>query len=154
DDGTQRLVTLATPLSIATTSVDACGQIVDATQTLAQVVFRPSGAPKRGTPQGVGIGTITTTEGCSPRTTSYGSPGDPGTTVSRLDMTLRPSMLDIAGGTQLAGMSETRLRGLAGQNAIRQDVAYFITSSQIFFGDTGGSYLLGQSNGWSLQLFG
>jgi hypothetical protein len=80
DDGTQRVITLATPISHTVTQVDCTyenefPQRIDVTR----IVLRPTtGTSKRGTSQVVEIGTTTDLGGCTPGlVTSFGAPTDP-----------------------------------------------------------------------------
>ncbi len=154
DDGTQRLVTLATPITLSTDTFDDCGQAITQTNTLNQLVFRPvSGTAKKGTAQVVEIGTITNVGGCAPGTTPYGAPTDAGTTTSLLDMTLRASIADLGPGAQLAGMSETTAAAVDYPSTLVEQVVTFGPGTVTFNG-TGDVVSKSKSNGWIVLDFG
>lgn len=148
DNGTQRVITLASPISVTSDNFDACNQEVTQVTTTTQLVFRPAGAPKKGTAQVVSIGTITTIGGCAPGTVPFGSPTDAGTTVSRLDMSLRPATTDLA-NAQLAGMSETAMSGANDSGSFVQQVALFDGGGNVSsFVETGDFVSSTNVNGW------
>ena len=153
DDGTQRLVTLSSPISETFPYVDICGNTVNQTTTLDQVVFRPvSGTPRSGTAQVVEIGTITNDAGCEAGTTPFGSPTDAGVTTTLLDMTLRASTADLGPGAQLAGMTETSLATLDFGYQAAQQIASFGTGN-LRFADTGDVVPATVVDGWYVLSF-
>ena len=148
DDGTQRVVTLATPISEVLDTFDSCGDEVTQTTTTTQLVFRPAGAPKKGTAQFVPIGTVTTVGGCAPGTVPFGSTSDAGTTLSRLDMTLRPSTADLA-NAQLAGPGETPMAGASDSNGFVAQIAVFDGAANLSsFVESGDFVTSTNVNGW------
>jgi len=107
DDGTQKVITLAQPLSETWLySYDACGTVYARSAT-RQVVVRdlPDGVT-----QTVEIGERTQIGGCQDgEVTPYGSVTDEGTSMKRLSMSARPSMSDVQPGLEIAGFSEDHL---------------------------------------------
>jgi hypothetical protein len=156
DDGTQRVITLAAPISYMTTQVDCnfeneFDQRVDVTQ----IVIRPTtGTAKRGASQVVEIGTTTDLGGCTPGlVTPFGSPTDPGLAANYVDMNLRPSLDDLAPGVQLAGMSETPATPVNDATQLVAQVATFGTGT-LTFADTGDVVTTSMSDGWIVADFG
>jgi len=154
DDGTQRLVTLATPIAESGPMSDPCEANFTQTITLDQLVFRPTGGTaRRGTAQVVSIGTITNSGGCSPGTTSYGSPTDAGVATTLLDMTLRPSTADLD-GARLAGMSSQSLAGLDYAFQVPAQVASFdATAAFARFDGSTAEVPVSHSSGWLVLSF-
>ena len=153
DDGTQRIVTLATPISESDDAADTCGEEVTQITTTTQLVFRPAGAPKKGTAQVVPIGTVTTVGGCAPGTVPFGSPTDAGTTLSRLDMSLRASTADLP-NAQLAGLSETPMDGVATATLLVQQVALFDAGGNVSSFVESGDFVSSTTvNGWIVVSF-
>ncbi len=104
DDGTQKLITLAAPLSVTYANLDDCGLDIQQRSDTRQVVVRDLAG---GVSQVVEIGTVTNIGGCQDGlVTPFGAPTDPGTSLNRLAMTARPPVNDLVPGTQLAGFSE------------------------------------------------
>ena len=105
DDGVQRVLTVATPLSVTFDSVDCNGNLFQQRNDTTQIVFRRgTGTDRRGTNQVVEIGTTTDLGGCTPGlVTPYGSLTDPGTTYNNLSLAARPPITDLVPGAQLAG---------------------------------------------------
>jgi len=107
DDGTQKVITLAQPLSETWLySSDDCGTVYARSAT-RQVVVRdlPDGVT-----QTVEIGERTQIGGCNDgEVTPYGSLTDEGASMKRLSMSARPSMSDVQPGLEIAGFSEDHL---------------------------------------------
>jgi hypothetical protein len=150
DDGTQRLVTLSTPITWSGQYLDICGNTVNQTTALKQFVFRPvSGTARRGSAQVVDIGTVTNDSGCEAGTTPFGSPSDPGTATTLLDMSLRPSTSELVPGAKLAGMSEVSLTVPAFPPA--QVVTF--GSGNVSFDDTHDTAATSAVDGWIVLSF-
>jgi hypothetical protein len=149
DDGTQRVLTLAAPISQTVTALDCNYELFLQRMDVTQVVFRPqTGTAKRGTSQLVEIGTTTDLGGCTPGlVTPFGSPTDPGTATNHLDMNARPSLDDLGAGAQLAGMSETPASADNNPVLLVVQVATF-GDGALTFADTGDVVPASTSNGW------
>jgi hypothetical protein len=156
DDGTQRVITLATPISYTTTQYD-CNFVNEFDQRVdvTQIVIRPTtGTAKRGASQVVEIGTTTDLGGCTPGlVTPFGSPTDPGLATNHLDMSVRPSLDDLAPGVQLAGMSETPANAVNDATQLVAQVATF-GAGTLTFADTGDVVTTATSKGWIVADFG
>lgn len=153
DDGTQRLVTLTTPISETVPYFDMCGNTVNQTTSLQQLVFRPvSGTARRGSAQVVEIGVVTIDAGCEAGSTPYGSPSDAGTATTLLDMSLRPSISDLTPGTKLAGMAEASIDGLDSAFQVPAQVVTF-GSGNVSFDDTHDIVGTNVANGWTVLFF-
>jgi hypothetical protein len=156
DNGTQRVVTLTTPISQTITQVDCTGEVLfDQRVDVMQIVFRPtSGTTRRGTSEVVQMGTTTDLGGCTPGlVTPFGSPTDPGSTTNHLDMNARPSLDDLAPGVQLAGMSETPATADNDPTQLVAQIATFGAGSLTFV-DTGDVVPTSMSDGWIVADFG
>lgn len=118
DDGTQKLISLTSPISVTVDSVDDCGEAIQQRTDLRQLVVRDLAG---GAAQVVEIGVVVNIGGCQDGlTVPYGSPTDPGLGLSRLAMAARPSVADLTPGTQVAGFSEDVM--LPGELSVAEDV--------------------------------
>lgn len=139
DNGSQKLVTLDTPLSqqFIAGYLDSCDQQPTIRHDLLQVVYRTvSGTARRGSAQIVDIGTDTVLDGCDAgQVTPFGSPSDEGYTESYLAMSERPAVGDLVDGVQLAGFSEGLFGGPGQVPAV--DIITLLPGQQIRFETTG-----------------
>ncbi len=133
DDGTQKVITLAQPLSETWLySYDDCGTVYARSAT-RQVVVRD--LPDSVT-QTVQIGERTQIGGCNDgEITPYGSLTDEGTSMKRLSMSARPSMSDVQPGLEIAGFSEDHLA--FAELYFAQDVVWLDFNGRARFRKTG-----------------
>ncbi|MEK8029374.1 hypothetical protein AACH06_00960 [Ideonella sp. DXS29W] len=132
DDGTQKLITLATPLSETWLyTYDDCGTVY-AKSAVRQLVVRdlPGGLA-----QTVPIGEYTQIGGCHEgEVTPFGSVTDEGAGMNRLAMNARPAMDDLQFGLEIAGFSEDHLA--FAETTYAQDVVTFL-DNRVRFRATG-----------------
>ncbi len=132
DDGTQRLLTLATPLTeTGLYTYDECGTVY-AKWATRQLVVRdlPDGQA-----QTVQIGDFTQIGGCHDgEVTPFGSATDEGLGMKRLAMNARPAMDDLQYGLEIAGFSEDHLD--FAETSYAQDVVTFL-DNRVRFRATG-----------------
>lgn len=128
DDGTQKVITLDSPLSTTFTNYDDCSEEIQQRQDVNQVVVRDLTG---GVSQLVDVGTITNIGGCQDGlVTPFGSLTDEGISLKRLAMTARPPVTDLVPGTQIAGFSEDVK--LPGELDVAQDVVTMQTGNVQF----------------------
>lgn len=155
DDGTLRVLTLATPIETTQDTFDCNGLPMTQTVDLRQVAVRHvSGGLHEGSAQLVEIGSTTDQGGCTPGlVTPYGSVDDAGTTTSYLDMARRPGTEDLRHGATLAGMSDTDPAGVADSTQL---VARIVTFGHhaLTFADSGASVPRDIVDGWFVLDFG
>jgi hypothetical protein len=154
-DGTQRLVTLDTPISVTIPAVDCNGLPMSQLVAINQVVFRKvSGGALEGMAQVVEIGNIIDIDGCTPGlVTPFGSPTDPGVDTDFLDMTQRAPITDLVPGTSIAGMSEDAFDPVTGVLTERVQVTTFKTG-RVTFDSTLHTYDTNNNDGWIVVDYG
>lgn len=128
NDGTQKVVTLTSPISYSFTNWDECGEEIQQRSDTNQVVVRDHTG---GVTEFVEIGTITNVGGCQDGlSVPFGSLTDEGTSLHRLAMTARPPVTDLIPGTQIAGFSEDVM--LPGEFDVAQDVVTMQSDNVLF----------------------
>lgn len=136
-DGTQKVVTLDSPISFTYETGDDCGDGILQRQDTNQVVVRDLAGMVS---QMVEIGTITNIGGCHDGlVTPFGNLDDPGTSMNRVAMTARPPVTDLVPGVQLAGYSEEIPPGIY-DAMFTSDVATFQAGGLLKFQATGNVY--------------
>jgi hypothetical protein len=108
DNGTQKLLTLTTPVSLIQDNYDCNGNLFQQQYDFKQFVFRPTGGNQRkGSTQVVEIGTITDLGGCTPGNVQhFGSHDAHGTNVEAYNFAARASEGDLVPGAQLVAFSD------------------------------------------------
>lgn len=109
DSGTQRTISLTTPLSYQIFGDWTDCQVQQAWRRDVQTVTlkRLSGSAKKGQTAVTQSGVDVEIAGCNVgKVTPFGSPSDGGVTLSHLALSERPSMADVAPGTRWAGLHE------------------------------------------------
>jgi hypothetical protein len=155
DDGTLRVLTLATPIETTQDTFDCNGLPMTQTVDLRQIAVRHvSGGEHKGSAQLVEIGTTTDQGGCTPGLVApYGSTSDAGTTTHYLDMADRPDTGDLRHGATLAGMSDTDAAGIVDSTQL---VARTVTFAHraVTFTNSGASVPRDVVDGWFVLDFG
>ncbi|MEO5685765.1 MAG: hypothetical protein ABIR54_00245 [Burkholderiaceae bacterium] len=155
DDGTLRVLTLATPIVTTQTTGDCNGLPMTQSVELRQLAVRHvSGGLHKGGAQLIEIGSTTDQGGCTPGwVTPYGSTSDAGTTTSYLDMDDRPSMDDLGHGATLAGMSDTDPTGLSDSVQLAARTVTFAHRA-VTFSNSGAAVPRDVVDGWFVLDFG
>jgi len=155
DDGTLRVLTLATPIETMQEGFDCNGLPFTQAVDLRQVAIRHvSGGAHQGSAQVLELGTTTDQGGCTPGlVTPYGSLDDAGTATSYLDMAHRPGTEDLRHGATLAGMSDTDAAGAVDPTQL---VARIVTFGHhaLTFANSGASVPRDVVDGWFVLDFG
>lgn len=142
-NGSQRVITLQTPISQQYQDFDVFDPCINDSPTVRQdtsqvAVNSLSGNDNRGTSAVIELGTITTLNGCNAgQTQPFGSLSDPGFQTNNVSMALRPPVSDLVPGASLAGPSE-EARDDSGQ--LTADVITFQADGQVSFAATGHVY--------------
>lgn len=141
EDGTQRVLTLTTPISVLLDSLDCNGLPFQQRTDYRQFIFRGLGGTARsGSAAVVEIGTTTDIGGCTPgQVVPFGSPDDPGVATNYLDMAFRAPVTDLLPGVQLVGLSEDPYSVVTGTQAMTQQAAT-LGASRLTFAGSGNSY--------------
>ncbi len=155
DDGTLRVLTLATPIATTQESFDCNGLPFNQLVQLQQVAVRHiDGGAHKGHAQVVEIGVTIDQGGCTPGLVApYGSTTDAGTTVSYLDMAHRAPVDDLEHGATLAGMSDTDPAGLADPTQLAARTVTFAHRA-VTFANSGVAVPRELVDGWFVLDFG
>jgi hypothetical protein len=150
DDGVQRVITLAAPLSATQPGSDCNGNEYAQRYDTNQIVFRrASGGDRRGTSAVIEIGTITDIGGCTPGlVTPFGSLLDDGFLHNNLGMNFRPPLSDLVPGSQLAGPSMDDFDAVIGTSQMTQQIVKFDTTSNLSIPALGISLPYSIKDGW------
>ncbi|WP_374562813.1 hypothetical protein [Ideonella sp.] len=128
DDGTQKVITLNTPISYTFDNWDDCGEEIRQRSDTQQVVVRDHTG---GVTEFVEIGATTNIGGCQDGlSVPFGGLTDAGRNLNRLAMAARPPVTDLVPGTQIAGFSEDVM--LPGETAVAHDVVTMQSGSMQF----------------------